>query len=97
VLEIATDKFHDLKGHSPPAGVFLLFVTEGDLTVFDADNPAVSDGHFEDIRRQVFQASFAAADGLAINISINIPDDWVKLIEKSGFLHLIPEFGAKDL
>ena len=97
MLEIAPDKFHDIKSHGTPAGTFLFFVTEGDLAVFYLHDSTVSNGHLENIRRQVFQASFATADGLAINIPINIPDDWVNLIEKSGFFHLIPEFGAKDL
>ena len=95
MLEITPDKFHNLKGHSSPPRAFLFFVAEGDLTVFHFYDPAVSNSHLKNIRRQLLQASFTAADGLGINIPLNVPDNRVNLIEKPGF-HLIPKFGAKD-
>ena len=97
MLEIAADKFHHFKGHCPPAGAFLLFVTENDLVVFDPDYPAIADRDFEDIGCQIFQAAFTAADGLAVDIPVKFPDDRVDLIVKAGFYDFITELCFKDL
>ena len=94
MLEITADKFHHLKGHGPPAGTFLFFVAEDNLAVFYLYNSTVSDSHLEDIRRQIFQASFTAADGLAIDIPVKFSDGRVYLLEKSGFLQTIPNGNA---
>jgi len=96
MLEITADKFHHLKGCCPPAGAFLLFVTEDDPAVFNLDDSTVSDGHLEDIGCQIFQATFTAADGLAVDIPVKFPDDRIYLPEQSGLYHCIPEFGPKD-
>lgn len=97
MLKIAADKFHDLKRHRTPTGTSLFFVTEGYLALVDTDNPTVRDGNLEDIRGQIFQASFAAADSLGIDIPGNLPEVRIDLVKKPGLFHLVPEFGAKYL
>ena len=62
VLQEPTDELHHIQGYDsiPSAALFLIF--ESDRPVLDADDSALSNGHFEDVRSKIGQKSFAVAD-----------------------------------
>ena len=85
MLEIAADKFHDLKWCRTPAGTSLLFVTENNLVVLDFDDPAVSNSHFGNIEnsgdsiliKERIEVDFYRAGGSCIE-EVLYPAHWEK-------------------
>ena len=65
-------------------------------TVFDFQDARVGEGNFEDVRGKVFEACFAGADGLGVDIPIELPDLGGDFIEEANFLHFIAELGFED-
>ena len=57
MLEETPDELHDVKTDRSVTRTSVLSILEGDGAIFHFDDPAVGDGHFEDIRGKVFQRS----------------------------------------
>jgi len=65
-------------------------------TVVDADDARVGDRDFEDVGSEVFEASFAGGDRLAVDVPGDLPDIVGNLIQQFCLLHQIAELGTKD-
>lgn len=74
----------------------MLSILEGDGTIFHFDDPAVGNGHFEDIRGKVFQRSGAISNGLTIYDPVGFPDLCLDLRKETGLIHLFFELCAED-
>jgi len=72
-------------------------IAEENHPVLDLDDTRIGDSHFEDVRGKVLQACFTGADGLGIDIPIDLPDLRGDLIEEPGISHRITELGFEDL
>jgi hypothetical protein len=64
--------------------------------VLDLQDTRIGDSHSEDVRGEVFEACFAGAYGLGVNVPVKLPDLRGDLIEETGFLHFISELGFED-
>ena len=71
-------------------------IAKEDGTVFDFQDARIGDGYFEDVRGKVFEACFAGADGLGVDVPVNLPDLRRDLIEETGFFYFITELGFKN-
>ena len=71
-------------------------VTEGDLAVVDAFDPAVGDGDAKQVTAQIGQDGGAGAGRLAVNDPVGVPNFRRGLIEESGAVQGIADFGAED-
>jgi hypothetical protein len=71
-------------------------VANENRTVLDFDDSRIGDGNSEDVGGEVFEACFAGAHGLGVDVPVNLPDLRRDLIEETGLLHFITELGFKD-
>jgi hypothetical protein len=71
-------------------------VANEDGTVLDFDDSGIGDGDSEDIGGEVFEGCFAGADGLGVDVPVDLPDFRGDLIKKTGFFHFISELGFED-
>jgi len=97
MLEKASDELDGIQGHDAPAPAVRFSVSEGNAVILHFDNAAVGDGHFEDIRSQVFDGGMALPHCLAVDVPLDVPNLRRDEIEEPGFLHLIAELGPEDL
>ena len=66
------------------------------MAIVDVNDAIVGYGDFEDIRGKILDASFTAADCLAIDIEASIPNLCRDLGIKMVLFHRIPELGLED-
>ena len=97
VLQEPSDELHSVQCHGSPPLAVRLTVTKENGVIFHFHIAAVGDGHFEDIRSQVFDGGMALPHGLAVDVPLDVPNLRRDEIEEPGFLHLIAEFGPEDL
>jgi hypothetical protein len=71
-------------------------VVNENRTVLDFQDSRIGDGNSEHVGGKVFEACFAGADGLGVDVPVNLPDLRRDLIEETGLLHFITELGLKD-
>jgi hypothetical protein len=71
-------------------------IANKDSAVLDFDDSRIGDGDPEDVGGKVFEACFAGADGLGVDIPIELPDLGEDFIEEANFLHFIAELGFED-
>jgi len=71
-------------------------VTESDLALFEAFDPAMSDGNAKDIASQIIQDLLPRAGVLAMNDPVLLPQPRGDLSEQTEFSEAGPEFAAKD-
>ena len=71
-------------------------IANEDGPVLDLDDTRIGDGDSEDVGGKVFEACFAGADGLGIDVPVDLPDLRGDLIEETGFFHCIAELGLED-
>lgn len=71
-------------------------VAKEDGAAFDFDDSRIGDGNSEDIGSKVFEACFAGAHGLGVDVPVELPDLRGDLIEETGLFHFIAELGFED-
>jgi hypothetical protein len=71
-------------------------IANEDGAVFDFQDARIGDSYPEDVRGEVFQACFAGADGLGVDVPVELPDLGRDLIEEAGLFHFIAELGFED-
>ena len=49
-------------------------VANEDRAVFDFQDTRIGDGHSEDVGGKVFEGCFAGADGLGVDVPVDLPD-----------------------
>ena len=72
-------------------------IANKDRAVLDLEDTRIGDSHSEDVGGKVLEACFTGADGLGIDIPVDLPDLRGDLIEETGFSHCIAELGLEDL
>ena len=86
-------EFKTLEGHALFAGFVLVVpVKEGDLTVFDLDEPVIGDGHPVGVSSQVLKNLFGSPKGL---FGINNPLLLIQLVTESAKRTRILQFGDR--
>ena len=73
MLQVAAHELEYIQFHDSPAVGFAFFVFKSDLAVININDAIVGDGDLEDIRGKILDASFTAADRLAIDIEAPLP------------------------
>jgi len=73
-----------------------LAVANENRTALDFEDSRVGDGNSEDVGGEVFETCFAGANGLGVDVPVNLPDLRRDLIEESNLLDFITELGSKD-
>ena len=96
VLEEPTDKLEDVEAGGARAGTAQFAGGEGDGALLEADDAAVGDGDFEDVRREVLQGSITVWSGWTMHIPGRVPDLGGDLCSLPGVAHLLCEDGAVD-
>ena len=96
MLEETQDELHDIEACGPVSRTSMFSILEGDSAIFHFNDPAVGDGHFEDIRCQVFQRRGTISNGLTIDNPVDFPDRWLDLSKQTGLIHLFFELCAED-
>lgn len=96
VLEEAPDEILRTKPDALDLLGAIVPITEGDLGLFEAFDPAVGDGDAKDIPAEVLQDLLAVAGVLAVDDPVLLPDGGWDLIEPAPFLESGAEFAAKD-
>ncbi len=71
-------------------------VADEDRAVLDFQDARVGDGHFEDVGGKVFEGCFAGADGLGVDVPVDLPDVRGDFLEEASILHGIAELGLED-
>jgi hypothetical protein len=69
-------------------------VGEGHSTVLEAYDAAVGDGDLEDIGCEVGEGRVAVGVGLAVDVPVGLPDQWVDLRQQSSLIHICFEESA---
>jgi hypothetical protein len=80
VLEEPAEKLQGVEVDSAWACTVGCAVGESDGTVFESHNAAVRNGHFEDIRGEVFEGGVAVGVGLAVDVPGDSPELWIDLL-----------------
>ena len=83
VLEEPAYKLQDVEVDGAKACTAGFAVGERDGTVLEADDTAVGDGDFEDIRSEVLQGGGAVWGGLTMHIPGGVPDLWGDLFSQA--------------
>ena len=96
MLEKASDEFHSVQCHGSPPVAVRLTVTKENGVIVHFHNATVGDGHFEDIRSQVFDGCMALPHCLAVDVPLDVPNLRRDEIEEPGFFHFIAELGPED-
>jgi len=96
VLKETPDELHHLEGHGPPAAAPWFFVAEEDGAVFDFDDAAIGDGHFEDIGSEVSERVLAGSCSLAVDVPIGLPYLRWDEAKESSLGDLIAEFRSEE-
>jgi len=76
---------------------FGVMVAERDAAIFEGEDVSVADSDAKDVGSQIFQGSFAAADGDDVHDPVLLPDVRRDLIEESGLLEEVAELGPEYL
>lgn len=97
MLQEAPDKLHDFQGKGPKAVAMRFSVAKEDRSVLDFQDTGIGDGDSEDVGGKVFKGCFAGADGLGVNVPVDLPDFRRDLVEETGLFHFIVELGFEDL
>jgi hypothetical protein len=93
---VLADQFQGGQGHGLPLAAVRLFVTEGDLAVFEGHEAVVGEGNAVDLGGEIFQDPLPVSSRLAVNDPILFPDLGRDVIEESGFFQSVPECGAEE-
>lgn len=96
MLEEAPNELHDVEVDRSVTCASVLSMLEGNDAIFDFDDPAVGDGHFEDIRGKILQRSGAISNGLTVYDPVGFPDLCLELRKETGLIHLFFELCAED-
>src|SRR4030043_1751625 len=72
-------------------------VADEDRAVLDFQDSRIGDGASEDVGGKVFEGCFAGADGLGVDVPVDLPDVWRDFLEEASILHGIAELGFEDL
>jgi hypothetical protein len=90
-LEEPAEKFHDVEVGGAGARTARVTVGEGDGAVLERNDAAVGDGDLEDIRGEVLAGRRAVGIGLAVDVPVDVPDQWVDLCQQSSLAHIFFE------
>ena len=96
VLEEPTDKLEDVEAGGARAGTAQCAGGAGDGALLEADDAAVGESDFEDVRREVLQGSITVWRGWTLHIPGRVPDLGGICARCPAFAHLLCEDGAVD-
>jgi hypothetical protein len=91
VLEEPTEKFHDVEVGGAWARTARFTVGDGDGAVLERNDAAVGDGDLEDRGGAVCEGRVAVGVGLAVDVPVDVPDQWVDLCQQSSLVHIFFE------
>src|SRR6267378_8658931 len=73
-----------------------LFVRESDLAIVQLAEAVVADGHAKDVRGEIFEGRFAAADRFGMDHPVFLPNRGLQLNKEFSLYQLITKLGAED-
>ncbi len=94
VLEEPAKKCHDVEVGGAWARTARCTGGDGDGAVLERNDAAVGDGDLEDIEGEVCEGRVAVGVGLAVDVPVGVPDQWVDLLQKSSLVHSFFEESA---
>jgi hypothetical protein len=96
MLQEAADELHDIESQDSLSFAVGLAITNAHGAVQDTDDARVGNGDFEDVGSELFESGLSGANGLAVNVPVDLPGSGWDLIEQFCLLHQIAELGAED-
>jgi hypothetical protein len=96
VLEEPAYTLEDVEAGGARAGTARFAGGEGDGALLEADDAAVGDSDFEDLRREVCEGGVTVWVGLTRHIPGRCPDLRRDLFKLASFAHLLCEDGAVE-
>ena len=94
MLEESAEQLHGVELGSAWAGTAELTGGEGDGAVLERDDAAVGDGDLEDRGGEGGEGRVAVGVGLAVDVPVGMPDQWVDLLQQSSLVHIFFEESA---
>ena len=87
VLEEPAEKFHDVELSGAWARTARVTGGESAGAVCERNDAAVGDGDLEDVWSEVCEGRVAVRGGLAVDVPVGVPDQWVDLRQQSSLIH----------